>query len=77
LCFDTAVVSSQGGERESFKALLGFSAGRQLSTTQLLTCSLPSGMGKRIRRGKMRKLVGWDKDSLTGKANIARTSKAK
>ena len=34
-------------------------------------------MGERIRRVKIRKLVGWDKDSLVGKAKAARTSKAK
>ena len=34
-------------------------------------------MGERIRRVKVRKLVGWDKDSLTGKAKAVHTRKAK
>ena len=34
-------------------------------------------MGERIRRVKMRKLVGCDKDSLIGKAKAAHVSKAK
>ena len=42
-----------------------------------VACSLPcSGMGERIRRAKVKKLVGQDKDSLIGKAKAAHTSKA-
>ena len=48
-----------------------------LSPHQLLTYSPTNGMRKRIRRVKVRKLVGWDKDSLTGKAKAVCTSKAK
>lgn len=33
-------------------------------------------MGWRIRKVKVRKFMGWDKDSLTGKAKAAHTSKA-
>ena len=35
-----------------------------------------SGMGERIGRVKVRKLMGWDKDSLIDKANAVFTSKA-
>jgi len=34
-------------------------------------------MGERIRRVKVRKLVGSDKDRITGKAKVAGASKAK
>ena len=34
-------------------------------------------MGERIGRVKVRKLMGWDKDSLIGKAKATHTSKAK
>ena len=55
--------------------LLWFNPSWQISTAQLLA---PSGMGERIGRVKVRKLVGWDKDSLKrGKAKAVHTSKAK
>ena len=34
-------------------------------------------MGERIGRVKVRKLVGWDKDSLIAKAKVVQASKAK
>lgn len=37
----------------------------------------PSGMGEKIGRAKTRKLVGWDKNSLKGKAKATHKSKAK
>ena len=52
------------------KQLSRFNHSQQQSTTQPLTHSLPSGMGKRIRRVKVRKPVGWDEGSLTGKQNL-------
>ena len=59
---------------------------RKLSPAQLLPLSplhppqahpAPGGKEGRIRRVKMRKIMGWDKDSLTGKAKATHTSKAK
>ena len=54
-----------------------FNPSQQLSTTQLLAHSPCVGIGERLGRVKVRKLVGWDKDSLIGKAKAARTSKVK
>jgi len=42
----------------AFTAVLWFNSSRQLSTTQLLAHSPPSGMGERIGRVEVRKLVG-------------------
>jgi len=36
----------------------------------------PSGMGERVERVKVRKLVGWDKNGLIGKAKAAHANKA-
>ena len=43
------------------------------------SCSLtlPPRMGERIIKVKVRKLMGWDKDSLIGKAKATQASKAK
>ena len=57
--------------------VLWFNSSWQLSPTEPLAHSTPGGMGERIRRVKVRKLMGWDKDSLIGKAKAVRTSKAK
>ena len=54
-----------------------FNPSQQLSPTQPLAHSPLSGNGERIGRVKVRKLVGWDKDSLIGKAKATHTSKAK
>ena len=56
--------------------LLWFNLSWQLSPTQLLAHSPRVGMGERIGRVKVRKLVGWDKDSFIGKAKATHTSKA-
>lgn len=50
--------------------------GGQRSPPQLLTRSPAAGWG-RIRWVKVQKLVGWGKESLTGKAQAMRASKAK
>jgi len=50
-----------------------------VDTEAARSCSLTlsSGTGETIRRVKVRKLVGWDKGSLIGKAKAMCTSKAK
>ena len=57
--------------------LLWVDPSRQLSPTQPLARSPHSGMEERIRRVTVRTLVGWDKDSLIGKAKATRAGKAK
>ena len=57
--------------------MLWFNPSWQLSTTQPLTHLPHSGIGERIRRIKVRKLMGCDKDSLIGKAKATHSSKAK
>ena len=54
----------------------GLNPSWQLSPTQPFTTP-PGGMGERIGRVRVRKLMGWDKNSLIGKAKAAHTSKAK
>ena len=54
-----------------------FNPSQQLSTIQPLTHSPLGRMGERIRRVKVWKFEGWDKDSLIGKAKAAHASKAK
>ena len=54
-----------------------FNPREQLSPTQPLAHSHHSGMGERIGRVKVRKLVGWDKNSLIGKAKAAHMNKGK
>ena len=49
----------------------------QLSTTQPLAYCPPWWDGERTGRVKVRKLMGWDKDSLVGKAKAMHASKAK
>ena len=51
-----------------------FKPSRELSPTQPLA---PWWDGERIVRVKVRKLMGWDKDSLISKAKATHTSKAK
>ena len=50
------------------------SATKHDTTSHSLT---PGGMGEVLQGHKWRKLMGWDKDCLTGKAKVAHTSKAK
>lgn len=57
--------------------LLWFKPSWHRSTTELLAHSPTNGTGERIRRVKGKKLVGWDKDSLAGKAKFMHASKAK
>ena len=58
-----------------------FNPSQQLGPTQPLTHTpshpTPGGVGKKIRRVKVRNLVAWDKDSLIGKAKAVHASKAK
>lgn len=54
--------------------LLWFNPSQHLSCTQPLPHS-PDGMGGGIRRVKARKLTGWDKDSLVGKARATLKTK--
>jgi len=54
-----------------------FNPNQQLSTTRPLTHCSHTGVGERVGRVKMRKLLGWDKDSLIGKAKATQVSKAK
>ena len=57
--------------------MLWFNPRWQLSTTKPLTHCPCVWMGETIRRVKVRKLVGWDKDNLIDKAKASGTSKAK
>ena len=54
-----------------------FNPSQQLSTTQPLAPSPRGGMGERLGRVKVRKLVAWGKDNLICKAKAAHASKAK
>ena len=53
-----------------------FNPSKQLSPTQLLAHSPHNGTEERIRRVKVRKLMGWDTNSLKSKAKALCASKA-
>lgn len=60
--------------QESEYLLLQINSGQQLNTTQPITYWLVlGGMGKIIGREKVRKLVGWEEDSLIGAGKTTNT----
>lgn len=57
--------------------MLWVNPSQQWRNTQMLAHSPTVGWVKRIRNVKVRKPVGWDRDSLIGKAEAMHTRKAK
>lgn len=57
--------------------MVWFKSSWELSPTKQLAHSPLGRIGKRIRKVKMRKSVGWDTDSLIGKAKTMHKRKTK